>query len=147
MKQFENISRFSVSQRQIFSSCFFKAKQCPNIKILRFDESLYACNAPFFKKRFYELIGIELRQTPLIRSKQVLSMPPQAEQFKFVILDCSPFNFIDTVGVKLLIEVCATFCFLWFLFVSKTFSIQIDLQRSTETPCPILLERMSMFVD
>ncbi len=26
---------------------------------------------------------------------------------KYVVLDCSPLNFIDSVGVKLLIEVCA----------------------------------------
>jgi anti-anti-sigma regulatory factor len=25
---------------------------------------------------------------------------------KYVVLDCSPLNFIDSVGVKLLIEVC-----------------------------------------
>lgn len=27
--------------------------------------------------------------------------------YKYVILDCSPFNYIDTVGVKLLIDVRA----------------------------------------
>ncbi|CAF3969115.1 unnamed protein product, partial [Adineta steineri] len=46
------------------------AHQYANMKILRFDESLYACNTPFFKRKFYELIGIELRQEPIISYKK-----------------------------------------------------------------------------
>ncbi|CAF2617941.1 unnamed protein product [Rotaria sp. Silwood2] len=81
------------------------ARQFANIKILRFDESLYACNTPFFKRKFYELIGIQLRQDPLISYDIQNLNQNDGIQYKYVILDCSPFNFIDTVGVKLLIEI------------------------------------------
>ncbi|CAF4850408.1 unnamed protein product [Rotaria sp. Silwood1] len=81
------------------------ARQFVNIKILRFDESLYACNAPFFKRKFYELIGIKLRQEPLIPYEMLNLNQNEVIQYKYVVLDCSPFNFIDTVGVKLLIEI------------------------------------------
>ncbi|CAF1228653.1 unnamed protein product [Rotaria sordida] len=81
------------------------AQQYTNIKILRFDESLYACNAPFFKRKFYELIDIQLRQEPLIGYKKHELNKNQDIKYKYVILDCSPLNFIDTVGVKLLIEI------------------------------------------
>ncbi|CAF3881784.1 unnamed protein product [Adineta steineri] len=81
------------------------AHQYDNIKILRFDESLYACNSPFFKRKFYELIGIQLRQEPLISYKKQNLNKIENIKYNYVILDCSPFNFIDTVGVKLLIEI------------------------------------------
>ena len=76
------------------------------MKILRFDESLYACNAPFFKRKFYDLIGIQSGQAPIIpcgnKSNTDVAREPV---YTYVILECSPFNYIDTVGVKLLIEV------------------------------------------
>ncbi|CAF1059628.1 unnamed protein product [Rotaria sordida] len=81
------------------------ARQFVNIKILRFDESLYACNAPFFKQKFYELIGIQLRQEPLIPYEMQNLNKNEGIQYKYVVLECSPFNFIDTVGVKVLIEI------------------------------------------
>jgi hypothetical protein len=83
------------------------AHQYSKIKILRFDESLYACNAPFFKRKFYDLIGIQLAQSPLIScGKQPENNDRKEPFYKYVILECSPFNYIDTVGVKLLIQVC-----------------------------------------
>ena len=79
----------------------------PEIKILRFDESLYACNAPFFKKKFYELLDVQLKQEPIILFRKTTKNNNTKESiYKYVILDCSPFNYIDTVGVKLLIQVC-----------------------------------------
>ncbi|CAF3381856.1 unnamed protein product [Rotaria sp. Silwood2] len=38
---------------------FPSAEQHLSIKVLRFDGSLYACNAPFFKRKFYELIDFQ----------------------------------------------------------------------------------------
>ncbi|CAF1961203.1 unnamed protein product [Rotaria magnacalcarata] len=85
---------------------FPSACQYPRIKILRFDESLYACNAPFFKRKLYELIGICPAYSPIIRCGKKLEENESAEPiYKYVILECSPFNYIDTVGVKLLIQV------------------------------------------
>ncbi|CAF0827107.1 unnamed protein product [Adineta steineri] len=81
------------------------AHQYANMKILRFDESLYACNTPFFKRKFYELIGIELRQEPIISYKKKNLNKTKEIKCNYVVLDCSPFNFIDTVGVKLLIQI------------------------------------------
>ncbi|CAF4732069.1 unnamed protein product [Rotaria sp. Silwood1] len=96
----------SISMAKMFSRKHnYKARQFVNIKILRFDESLYACNAPFFKRKFYELIGIKLRQEPLIPYEMLNLNQNEVIQYKYVVLDCSPFNFIDTVGVKLLIEI------------------------------------------
>jgi ABC-type transporter Mla MlaB component len=76
------------------------------IKVLRFDGSLYACNALFFKRKFYELIGIRLNQKPIISVRRPETVEIQDNTDKYVVLDCSPLNFIDSVGVKLLIEVC-----------------------------------------
>ena len=84
---------------------FRQAQQHPNIKILRFDGPLYACNATFFKRKFYELIGIRITNTPLISFEKPGTIEIQENPIKYVILDCSPMNFIDTVGVKLLIDV------------------------------------------
>ena len=76
------------------------------MKILRFDELLYACNAPFFKRKFYELIGIQMAQSPIIScGKTTSTNSPNKPVYKYVILECSPFNYIDTVVIKLLIEV------------------------------------------
>ncbi len=84
-----------------------KAHQYSKIKILRFDESLYACNAPFFKRKFYKLIGIHLEQSPIISYREnTQSNHVEESIYNYVILECSPFNYIDTVGVKLLIQVC-----------------------------------------
>ncbi|CAF3613631.1 unnamed protein product [Rotaria sp. Silwood1] len=96
-KMFSRKHNYKVSSNQ--------ARQFVNIKILRFDESLYACNAPFFKRKFYELIGIKLRQEPLIPYEMLNLNQNEGIRYKYVVLDCSPFNFIDTVGVKLLIEI------------------------------------------
>ncbi len=86
---------------------YTQVKQYPKIKILRFDESLYACNALFFKRKFYELIGIQLTQEPIISYRKTTKNNNMKELiYKYVILECSPFNYIDTVGVKLLIQVC-----------------------------------------
>ncbi|CAF1536595.1 unnamed protein product, partial [Didymodactylos carnosus] len=90
---------------------FPTAVQYPGIKILRFDESLYACNAPFFKRKFYTLLNIDTKQKNLFECHHCTSSNEDREaaeekkvKYKFVILDCSPFNFIDTTGVKLLIQ-------------------------------------------
>ncbi|CAF1523419.1 unnamed protein product, partial [Adineta steineri] len=82
-------------------------QQYSNIKILRFDESLYACNAPFFKRKFYDLIGIQLTQQPIISCGKNKNNNNNQKKliYKYVILECSPFNYIDTVGVKLLIQI------------------------------------------
>lgn len=102
-----------------FNIDFSKAQQHPKVKILRFDESLYACNAPFFKRKFYELIGIQLAQSPILSCGKNTSKSKSDEiVYKFVVLECSPFNYIDTVGVKLLIEV--KFC------SNKKKNIEID---------------------
>ncbi|CAF3537398.1 unnamed protein product [Rotaria sordida] len=100
-KMFSRKHNYKVSSNQ--------ARQFVNIKILRFDESLYACNAPFFKQKFYELIGIQLRQEPLIPYEMQNLNKNEGIQYKYVVLECSPFNFIDTVGVKVLIEVCIVY--------------------------------------
>ncbi|CAF3504424.1 unnamed protein product [Rotaria socialis] len=84
---------------------FPSAEQHANIKVIRFDGSLYACNAPFFKRKFYELIDIRLRQKPLISFRIPETVEIQDSADKYVVLDCSPMNFIDSVGVKLLIEI------------------------------------------
>lgn len=63
------------------------------IRILRFDESLYAGNAPFFKRKFYELIGLCDR----------IDAPQQS--YRCIVLELSPCNYIDTVGVKVLVQV------------------------------------------
>ncbi|CAF3556212.1 unnamed protein product [Rotaria sordida] len=85
---------------------FPSGHQYSKIKILRFDESLYACNAPFFKRKFYELIDIHLSYSPLISWGEKTQKNHKNEPtYKYVILDCSPFNYIDTVGVKLLIQI------------------------------------------
>lgn len=103
------IGLFSTEELSMFQLGFvfcFEAIEYPKIKILRFDESLYACNAPFFKRKFYELIGFRMNETNLFPCQK--KKPTEIENksdLKFVILDCSPFNYIDTVGVKLLIEV------------------------------------------
>lgn len=91
----------------IFKNVVFfpSAQQHSKVKILRFDESLYACNAPFFKRKFYELIGIQLAQSPILSCGKNNSKSKTDEPvYKFVVLECSPFNYIDTVGVKLLVE-------------------------------------------
>ncbi|CAF1641455.1 unnamed protein product [Adineta ricciae] len=80
------------------------AKEYPRVKILRFNESLYACNAPFFKRKLYEFIGIQVIQSPLI-AYGTEKTNINHSIYKFVIVECSPFNYIDTVGVKLLIEI------------------------------------------
>ena len=72
---------------------------------MRFDGTLYACNAPFFKRRLYELINIKLEAPPLISFRKPDIVESDEPSYKYVVLDCSPFNFIDTVGVKALIEV------------------------------------------
>ncbi|CAF1253318.1 unnamed protein product [Adineta steineri] len=86
---------------------FPSVQQYSNIKILRFDESLYACNAPFFKRKFYDLIGIQLTQQPIISSGKNKNNNNNQKKlmYTYVILECSPFNYIDTVGVKLLIHI------------------------------------------
>ncbi|CAF2119309.1 unnamed protein product, partial [Rotaria magnacalcarata] len=84
---------------------FPSAEQHVNIKVLRFDGSLYACNAPFFKRKFYELIDIRLGQRPLISFRIPETVEIQDSADKYVVLDCSPMNFVDSVGVKLLIEI------------------------------------------
>ncbi|CAF3416321.1 unnamed protein product [Rotaria sp. Silwood1] len=85
---------------------FPSVRQYSKIKILRFDESLYACNAPFFKRKFYELIDIHLSYSPIIHCGEKTQKNSTNEPtYKYVILDCSPFNYIDTVGVKLLIQI------------------------------------------
>ncbi|CAF1291273.1 unnamed protein product [Adineta steineri] len=86
---------------------FPSVQQYSNIKILRFDESLYACNAPFFKRKFYDLIGIQLTQQPIISCGKNKNNNNNQKKlmYKYVILECSPFNYIDTVGVKLLIQI------------------------------------------
>ena len=83
---------------------FMKAEQHPSIKVLRFDGSLYASNSSFFKRKLYDSVGIKLQQTPLIKSRKI-KVETIENPIKYVVLDCAPFNFIDTVGVKLLIEV------------------------------------------
>jgi anti-anti-sigma regulatory factor len=60
----------------------------------------------FYKQKFYELIGICLDQKPLISVKRPETVEIHDNNIKYVVLDCSPLNFIDSVGVKLLIEVC-----------------------------------------
>ncbi|CAF1109888.1 unnamed protein product [Adineta ricciae] len=81
------------------------AHQYDRIKILRFDESLYACNSVFFKRKFYELIGIQNIQSPIIPYGNSKNTHARESPYKCVILDCSPFNYIDTVGVKLLVDI------------------------------------------
>ncbi len=67
---------------------------------------MYACNAPFFKRKFYELIGIQIKQEPIISFRKKTKNTNMKESVcKYVILECSPFNYIDSVGAKLLIEV------------------------------------------
>ena len=73
---------------------FPSAEQYSNIRIVRFYGSLYACNSQFFQRKFYELIRINLKEKTT-----------NENQYEFVILDCSPFNFIDTVAVQMLIQV------------------------------------------
>lgn len=53
----------------------------------------------------YELIGIQTANPPLISFGKPETDEIEENPIKYVILDCSPMNFIDTVGVKLLIEV------------------------------------------
>ena len=65
-----------------------------HIRILRFDESLYAGNAPFFKRKFYELIGLRNR------------MDAPEQSYRYIVLELSSCNYIDTVGVKVLVQVC-----------------------------------------
>ncbi|CAF1544697.1 unnamed protein product, partial [Adineta steineri] len=84
---------------------FPSAHQYSKIKVLRFDESLYACNVPFFKRKFYELIDIHLEHSPIISCREDTHKHADKFNYKYVILECSTFNFIDTVGVKLLIEI------------------------------------------
>ncbi|UJR30412.1 hypothetical protein I4U23_017947 [Adineta vaga] len=85
---------------------FPSVQQYPGIKILRFDESLYACNAPFFKRKFYELIGIQMIEEPIVSCRKPDTSDIKDDiPCKFVILECSPFNYIDTVGAKLLIHI------------------------------------------
>lgn len=89
----------------MFLFALFQAEQNPKIKIIRFDGSLYASNFAFFKRKLYELIGLKIEQTPIIKYRKPETTNINEFQIKYVILDCSPFNFIDTVGVKTLIEV------------------------------------------
>ena len=84
---------------------FMKAEQHPSIKVLRFDGSLYASNSSFFKRKLYDSIGIKLQQTPLIKPRNAGKVETNENPVKYIVLDCAPFNFIDTVGVKLLVEV------------------------------------------
>jgi hypothetical protein len=52
------------------------------------------------------LIGIHLAQSPIIPYRDETNIINNNEpSYKYVILECSPFNYIDTVGVKLLIQV------------------------------------------
>jgi len=86
--------------------CLAKAQQYRNVRIVRFYGSLYACNTPFFKRKFYELIGINIKEQPLISMRNQTTLEETHENIcQYVILDCSPMNFIDTVAVKTLIEV------------------------------------------
>jgi len=85
---------------------FPSAQQYRNVRIVRFYGSLYACNTPFFKRKFYELIGINIKEQPLISMRNQTTLEETHENIcQYVILDCSPMNFIDTVAVKTLIEV------------------------------------------
>ncbi|CAF0892199.1 unnamed protein product [Adineta ricciae] len=85
---------------------FPSVQQYPGIKILRFDESLYACNAPFFKRKFYELIGMETTEEPIVSCRRPETFDTKTDVLlKYIILECSPFNYIDTVGAKLLIQI------------------------------------------
>ena len=107
---YKDVARFSVVTIEIIYKCillfYAKAHQHFKIKILRFDESLYACNAPFFKRKFYELIGIYSTKSSIIPcGEEAKNIHVNEVNYKYVILDCSPFNYIDTVGVKLLIQV------------------------------------------
>ena len=123
---------------------YAKAHQYFKIKILRFDESLYACNAPFFKRKFYELIGIYLTKSPIIPCEdETKNIYVNEVIYKYVILDCSPFNYIDTVGVKLLIQVGPRNRKRKHLHASYIF---VDISGSEETRHCALSKRVSMYV-
>ncbi|UJR16211.1 hypothetical protein I4U23_003121 [Adineta vaga] len=96
-----------VDSTEIYKNIIYfpSAHQYSHIKILRFDESLYACNALFFKRKFYELIDIHMTQPPIIPYGNNTDNHKHKSLYKYVILDCAPFNYIDTVGVKLLVDI------------------------------------------
>lgn len=91
-----------------------KAHEIDEIKIIRIESDLHATNAAKFKKLVYELTKIKPQE--FMAKKNHLKISTDSENlkdrsrksrisFSFLIIDCSPINFIDSVGVKTINQV------------------------------------------
>ena len=69
---------------------------------MRVEQDLHAANFAQFGHSIYRLTGV--RPSVLIENMEITEVP-----FQFLIIDCSPINFIDTVGVKTIVHVNLTF--------------------------------------
>jgi len=84
------------------------AKEFDNIKIIRYEESLFYANVENFKYKVMKLTKInpdsELKK--MAHAKKIgKSIEPSSYDIKHIIIDCSSLNYIDSQGINTILQV------------------------------------------
>lgn len=103
-------------------SVYRSASEIPGIKIFRFDSSLYFANCENFRSRLYELTGVNPRKLKKKQQKAEKKKKKMVESgsanglheiptttVKAIIIDCSSWSYLDSVGVKVLSQVISEY--------------------------------------
>lgn len=102
--------------------CFIKAKEFENIKIIRYEESIYYANVDHFKYKIIKLCNVKpdvvrklLKKAESKANKSHISLNwhhhKTADEIlndikiKYIILDFSCVNYIDSQGVNAIVQV------------------------------------------
>ncbi|KAJ8299750.1 hypothetical protein KUTeg_023810 [Tegillarca granosa] len=122
------------------------------IKIFRMESSLYFATADLFRNRLYAATvdPRKLKRTkeinvtfsddkqvnstddPIIKNTESTNSPQSFDILKYVILDCSAINYIDSNGVQVLLRICGEFdrAKVQVLFANTTVCFQNIVQNS-----------------
>lgn len=130
------------------------------IKIFRMESSLYFATADLFRNRLYAatMDPRKLKRTkeiditfsedkqengtsvPIVKNTESTNSPELSEVLKYVILDCSSINYIDSNGIQMLIRICTEFerAKIQVLFANTAVSFQNIIRNS-----PLLSDSIS----
>ena len=75
------------------------AKQVPGVLVFRYDASLYFANAENFREKIYELAS---SPSTLMEKSAKEDDRPLNRVIHHIIVDCSAWTFIDSVGIRVL---------------------------------------------